>query len=209
MLQQLAEARPGIQYTSPGIAGHRALHHIGAKRVALLTPYPVAVHQDFLPFFHKDGFEVVSDGTFDRNSDAEIGELTRASLFYGAHELVDGQKVDALFVSCTATPIVPHIQALEEELGIPVVSSSQAMAWDVLRMTGYGKPVEGYGKLMQVKRVSGGARFCLIALQVRRRLGRETPGRKPRQDQAVIPPVACGGLTVLMSKAPPRALKSA
>ncbi|TCU31312.1 maleate cis-trans isomerase family protein [Rhizobium azibense] len=153
LLNCLSGARPGIKYTSPGIAGHKALHHIGARRVALLTPYGVNTHKAFLPFFHLDGFEVVSDGTFNKDTDEEIGELTRTSLFDAAHELVEGQSADALFVSCTATPIVPHIEELERELKIPVISSSQAMAWDVLRMVGYNQSIEGYGELMRLSGV--------------------------------------------------------
>ena len=55
-------------------------------------------------------------------------------------------------ISCTATPVVSHIAALEKAIGVPVVSSSQAMAWDALRLAGYRKPIQGYGRLLEARR---------------------------------------------------------
>lgn len=152
LLADLGRARPGVKYTSPGIAAIAALRKLKAKRVALLTPYPVSIHELFLPFLGDAGFDVTAHGTFGLHTDAEIGELTRDSLFRAARALVAKEKPDAIFVSCTATPIVPHIAALEAVLGLPVVSSSQAMAWDALRLAGYRKPIDGFGRLMAARR---------------------------------------------------------
>lgn len=152
LLAQLAEARPDIKYTSPSIAAVAALRELGAKKIAMLTPYPLLMHQSFIHFFNEHGFEVGRNGTFACSTDAEIGELARVKLFDAAKALVHASRPDALFISCTATPIVPHIQALETEIGIPVVSSSQAMAWDALRLSGYSQPILGYGRLLACKR---------------------------------------------------------
>ncbi|RWH95500.1 aspartate/glutamate racemase family protein [Mesorhizobium sp.] len=152
LLSQLEKARPGLRYTSPAIAAIRALKQLKANKIALLTPYEVHTHKLFLPFFHENGFEIAVDGTFDLHTDAEICELSRKSIFDAAKKLVEGSSPEALFVSCTATPIVSHIGRLEEELGIPVVTSSQAMAWDALRLAEYRKPIEGFGQLLAAPR---------------------------------------------------------
>ncbi|WP_288142492.1 hypothetical protein [Mesorhizobium sp.] len=152
LVSQLSEARPGLKYTSPAIAAIAALNKLRAKRIALLTPYEVTCHQLFPPFFAANGFEIVADGTFDKHTDVEIGEITQESIFIAAKKLAEMSSPDALFVSCTATPIVPHIARLEKELGIPVVSSSQAMAWDALRLAEYRKPIHGFGQLLAAPR---------------------------------------------------------
>ncbi|TIP02025.1 MAG: hypothetical protein E5X72_22650 [Mesorhizobium sp.] len=152
LLSQLEEARPGLKYTSPAIAGIGALKQLGAKRIAMLTPYEVAIHQLFLPFFREYGFDVVSDGTFNLHTTVEIGEISQDSIFSAAKKLVEGCSPEALFVSCTATPVVPHIARLEQELGIPVVTSSQAMAWDALRLSEYRMPIDGFGQLLAAPR---------------------------------------------------------
>lgn len=152
LLAQLAEARPDIKYTSPSIAVVGALRELGAKKIAMLTPYSLHTHQSFIRFFNEHGFEVGENGTFACSTDATIAELSRVELFDAAKALVHASRPDVLFVSCTATPIVPHIDALEEEIGISVVSSSQAMAWDTLRLAGYSQPILGYGRLLACER---------------------------------------------------------
>ncbi|WP_164784011.1 aspartate/glutamate racemase family protein [Mesorhizobium sp. M5C.F.Cr.IN.023.01.1.1] len=148
LLSQLRWARPGLKYTSPAIAAIAALNELRAKRIALLTPYEMECHQLFPAFFTEHGFEIVADGTFAKHTDAEIGEISQDAIFSAANKLVAVSSPDALFVSCTATPIVPHIARLEKELGIPVVSSSQAMAWHALRLADYQKPIHGFGQLL-------------------------------------------------------------
>ncbi|MER9249967.1 hypothetical protein [Mesorhizobium sp. M0590] len=152
LLSELQQARPGIKYTSPGVAGVAALQQLNAKNVALLTPYVIELHQKFLPFLRENGFDVVADGTFNINIDSDICDLRTELIFSGAKTLVERSSPDALFVSCTSTPIVPHIDHLERALGIPVVTSSQAMAWDALRLAGYHKPVDGFGRLLSASR---------------------------------------------------------
>lgn len=152
LLANLAEARPGLRYTSPAIAALAALKSLGAERIALLTPYRPGLHRLFLPFFARAGIMVASDATYDLDTDAKVGEISTDSLFEGARLLIRQVPVDALFVSCTATPVVPLIEALEADLGVTVVTSSQALAWDALRLSGYRAPIEGFGKLMRQAR---------------------------------------------------------
>lgn len=152
LLSKLADAQPGLKYTSPALAGVAALQHIKAKKIALLTPYSLRTQKRFLSFFQENGVEVIADGTFAKTSDAEIGELTRASIFSAAQVLVRTTLPDALFISCTATPIVPYIESLEKEINVPVITSSQAMAWDALRLAGYRKPIHGFGCLLASER---------------------------------------------------------
>lgn len=152
VLSQLKEARPGIKYTSPAHAGISALRRLKAKRIALLSPYELVLHQSLPPFLRENGFEITADGTFATLSGTENNELSRESIFTAAKELVRHNMPDALFISCTAMPIVPYIDALEREIGIPVVSSTQAMAWDALRLAGYSLPIDGFGRLLASER---------------------------------------------------------
>lgn len=152
LIRQLRAARPGVKYTSPAIACVKALRSLKARRIALLTPYVIGIHELFMPFFRDNGIAVTADGTFGLETDAEIGELARESIFKASKALVRNARPDALFISCTATPIVPYIARLEKEIGVPVVSSTQAMAWDALRLAGYRRPIRGFGRLLAVTR---------------------------------------------------------
>lgn len=59
-------------------------------------------------------------------------------------------EVDALFVAGTGLRVSAVLGGLEAAIGKPVVTSNQALAWHSLRLAGYGRPVEGYGRLMAV-----------------------------------------------------------
>lgn len=152
VLAQLREARPGIKYTSPAHASIAALRQLKAKRIALLSPYELVLHQFMPPFLRENGFEISADGTFATSSGTENNELRRESIFNAAKELVRHNLPDALFMSCTAMPIVPHIDTLEREIGIPVITSTQVMAWDALRLAGYNRPIDGFGQLLASER---------------------------------------------------------
>lgn len=148
LLDAMAEGRPGLKYTSPAVAALAAIEALKIHRIALMTPYPVAMHRQVRRFFSDEGVDIVADATFNLSTDAEIGELSKASLFSGAEELA-AEPVDALFVSCTATPLVPYIDELEERLGVTVITSTQAMAWHAMRLGGFKEPVHGFGRLLK------------------------------------------------------------
>ena len=57
----------------------------------------------------------------------------------------------ALFVSCTALPVLPIIDKLEKKLNTAVLSSNQALIWDTLVKINKNNSVEGFGKLFEVK----------------------------------------------------------
>jgi maleate isomerase len=56
---------------------------------------------------------------------------------------------DALFISCTALPVLDILNKLESKVLKPVLSSNQALIWDTLRSIGYKSPIKGYGKLLE------------------------------------------------------------
>ena len=54
---------------------------------------------------------------------------------------------DALFVSCTALPVLPIIKDLEKKLGKIVLSSNQTLIWDTLKQIDCKNKIEDYGEL--------------------------------------------------------------
>ena len=60
---------------------------------------------------------------------------------------IDLSDADALFVSCTALPVLPIIDKLEKKLDKVVLSSNQALIWDTLEKIGKNDSIKGFGKL--------------------------------------------------------------
>ena len=53
-----------------------------------------------------------------------------------------------MFLTGTGLPTLPVLQALEEDLNKPVISSASAMMWHALRLTGVRESIPGYGRLL-------------------------------------------------------------
>ena len=83
---------------------------------------------------------------FDIASDLDIGKINPDYLF-DVLSKIDLLKSDALFVSCTALPVLSIIKDLEKKMGKIVLSSNQTLIWDTLKQIDFKSKVEGYGEL--------------------------------------------------------------
>ena len=54
---------------------------------------------------------------------------------------------DALFISCTALPVLSIINDIEKKLGKVILSSNQTLIWDTLKQINNQNKVDGYGVL--------------------------------------------------------------
>ena len=146
---RLRAARPGIACTSPPTAALAALHALGLRRIAVLTPYTEAVNRRVLEYFTTRGLDIAAFGAFDKSSDADIAAIAPVSIIEAA-EALDGPDIEGLFLSCTGMRSLAVVEALEARLGKPVITSNQAMAWHALRLAGNAGPLAGFGRLLRV-----------------------------------------------------------
>ena len=140
-------ARPGVACTSPMKGALAALAALGARRVALLTPYLDEINQTMRGFLQDRGVAVPVMGSFNEPDDNKVGRISPASIRAAALELGRSDRVDAVFVACTALRVVEIVAELEAELGKPVTSSNHAMAWHCLRLAGIDAPQPQFGRL--------------------------------------------------------------
>lgn len=145
--QLLNEARPDVPTTNTVTSVMAAFKALEVRRVAMLTPYIEEVNRVMAEGFEARGLEIVDFAAFGRELEVEIAQVTPACVLSTALEL-DRSRADAIFISCTGLRSVEVIQALEDRVDIPVVTSNQAMAWHIMRLAGYTKPVEGFGRLL-------------------------------------------------------------
>jgi maleate isomerase len=147
---RIREARPGIACTTPITAAIAGLKALGARRIALLTPYIESVNQMLRRFIEARGIDVPVMGSFNHENDTEVARITPDSISDAAHRLVAAAPIDAVFVSCTSLRVAAIAEALEREIGVPVTSSNHALAWHCLRLAGYREPVAGFGSLFKL-----------------------------------------------------------
>jgi len=147
---RIREARPDVACTTPITGAIAGLKKLGAKRIALLTPYIEEVNQMLRRFVEARGIDVPVMGSFNHENDLEVARISQDSIKQAVRQLVKADKIDAVFVSCTSLRLATIAEELEREVGVPVTSSNHAMAWHCLRLAGYGEPVPGFGKLFRL-----------------------------------------------------------
>jgi maleate isomerase len=146
---RLRAARPGIACTTPPTAALAALRALGARRIAVLTPYIEAVNRRVHDYFTGRGLDIAAFGAFDKESDEEVAAIAPASILAAAQAL-DAPDIEAIFLSCTGMRGLAVVEELEARLGKPVITSNQAMAWHALRLAGYDAPLAGFGRLLRI-----------------------------------------------------------
>ena len=144
--QKIKLAKPEAKVTTPSTAAIKALKKLNIKKLSIFTPYSKKLNDEVVDYFRKENFEVISNSYFDIESDIDIGKIDQSYL-YEALLKIDLKDSDALFVSCTALPVLSIIDKLEKKLNKPVLSSNQALIWDTLENIGKNNSIQGFGKL--------------------------------------------------------------
>jgi len=144
--QKVKLAKPEAKVTTPSTAAIKALKKLNIKKLSIFTPYSKKLNDEVVDYFKKENFEVISNSYFDIESDIDIGKVDQSYL-YEALLKIDLKDSDALFVSCTALPVLSIIDKLEKKLNKPVLSSNQALIWDTLENIGKNNSIQGFGRL--------------------------------------------------------------
>ncbi len=138
---------PAPVVTSAG-ALVQGLQVIGAKKVSILTPYMKPLTQLVIDYIESEGIEVVDSISLEISDNLEVGrqdprapiEITRKLITTG---------VDAIVASaCVQMPSLASIQPIEDRVGLPVISSSVATTYQMLKSLGLGTDVPGFGSLL-------------------------------------------------------------
>lgn len=144
---RIRESRPGVACTSPITAAQVALQALGARRIALLTPYVKSVSDWMAGYVAERGFDVTASASYEHADDNEVARIDAASIRASVLELGRSPDVDAVFVSCTSMRLAAQVAALEQAIGKPVISSNHAMAWHALRLAGVKDALPQWGRL--------------------------------------------------------------
>ncbi|HEY1720372.1 MAG TPA: hypothetical protein VGG27_03940 [Magnetospirillaceae bacterium] len=142
------EAATGIAAMATADAIVSAVKALHAVRVSLLTPYIDAVHRREIEFLNGCGVTVTGSANLGIDSNTEMAKLTPARIV----DWVLGQDhsdAKACLLSCTAIKSAGTIEVLEQKLGLPFITSNQAMVWSLLERKGIAERVAGFGRLMR------------------------------------------------------------
>ena len=139
-------AKPNTKVTTPITSAINAVKSLKIKKLSIFTPYTDEINQSVINYFRKESIKISELSYFDIASDLDIGKVDPEHVF-DTLKKIDLTNSDALFVSCTALPVLSVISELEKKINKIVLSSNQTLIWDTLNAINYNKKVEGYGEL--------------------------------------------------------------
>jgi maleate isomerase len=154
-LRARLEARTrGIPVAICAASAVLALRAVGATRVALVDPPWFSAELSALgaAYFRSQGFDVISAAP------AGLPSEQRAIHPGQLYEWVRGHvspEAKAVFIGGNGFRAVGVIEALEEDLRVPVLTANQVLCWHLLRLAGTRAPVVHYGRLFACDLPSG------------------------------------------------------
>lgn len=172
--------REGVDVPVVSSAGAllRGLEAMGARKVALVTPYMEPLTKLVADYIEEAGFEVCDTHSLEVADNLAVAALDPQGL--REHwKKVDTSDVDALVLSaCVQMPSLAAIQPVEDAAGLPVLSAATATVFTVLSELGLDPVVPRAGHLLGGK----------VRMQpAPRRKPEPIPGAAP--DDVPVPPL--------------------
>jgi maleate isomerase len=146
LVERLERRTKGIPVITTRLSAVTALRALGARRLAIANPPWIepAITERAKAFFADAGLAVVFASTIamPRNpSDAQPGRIYE---WARAHVPADA---DAVFFGGNGCRTVGAIEAIEQDLGRPVLTANQVLVWHGLGLSRANVKVEGYGRI--------------------------------------------------------------
>lgn len=124
------------------------LHHLGAKKIALMAPYSDALTQEVVKYIQAEGVEVAHFLNFRIESNIAVGERDPLALLDDLKRL-NTHGVDAVVLSvCVQMPSLAAIHEAQKRLGLPVTSTAICTVRGMLDRLGLKAEIPGAGALL-------------------------------------------------------------
>ncbi len=126
-----------------------ALNLLGAKKVAQVFCYEDSQKERHLNSMRKMGFEV---GAIRACGAAfhEIGQVDgQLALTLSREVMEECPDADTIHLGSAHWATAHALDQIEQELGVSVMTSQQAIVWKALRTAGITEPIEGFGRLLR------------------------------------------------------------
>jgi maleate isomerase len=138
----------GVPATTAADSIFAACGALGLRRVTVISPYAEAIDAAEHRFFAEGGIETVAGAHLGITDGFRLAKPEPDAILDLALGAWDPQS-DGLIAACLNFRSHPIIDALEARIGKPVVTSTQAVLWHLLRLAGVGTPIRGFGRLLR------------------------------------------------------------
>jgi maleate isomerase len=142
------EKASGVRATTGVRAAMESLRHIGARRIVIASPYPERHDRALADYLNEHGFDVVRaegmDVPFKRLQSVAPADIKA----FVKSVLERSPPYDAVYLPCPQWQAAQTVDALEHEIGVPVVAYSHASFFVAFKALGIMEPIRGQGRLL-------------------------------------------------------------
>ena len=142
---------PGCRVTNPLAGLIAACQSLGVRRVGFVTPYVPEVSARMRGRLEDAGIDIAAFGSFEEGDDRVVARISEDSIRTAAISVAQAAPCDAIIIACTNLRCLSVIPEIEARIGIPVLSSNQAMGWHMLRLAGVTDSKSEFGKLFETR----------------------------------------------------------
>jgi maleate isomerase len=126
----------------------RALKALKAKRFVGATYFTGKINDLFAKYFVEAGFDVLGMEGIDVPFD-QIGQLSSHAVYaHVKRAFLKQRKAEAIYLLGSGWRVLPVIDMLEQDLGVPVIHPVPARCWEIQHRLSIRQPVAGYGRLL-------------------------------------------------------------
>ena len=144
-------AAAGVPAITSAQAIGRAMQALGARRIAIVSPYSDAVNERATSYFRtKHGLDTIACEGFGATDAYAIGQLGPQHA-RDAFARIARPEIEAFVVPGGNFPTMASIATWEREFGKPVVTTNQASIWAMLRAFNSADRLVGFGRLLAEK----------------------------------------------------------
>lgn len=127
----------------------RALNALGVRKFVGVSYFSGAINEVFGRYFTDAGFEVLSMSGIDVPF-ASVGSLSAETVYTHIKRsfLAHRDEAEGIYLLGSGWRVLPIIDMLERDLGVPVVHPVPARCWEIQHRLAIRQPVAGYGRLL-------------------------------------------------------------
>ena len=125
-----------------------AFQALDAQRLVFVSETPQAGHDKKLAFLQEAGLDIIADKAMGL-AGTDVYCSTPPEFWFENVKTMRNDDADAYFVSCANIRSIDVIEALEDQLNRPVITSNQAALWSALRLAGLNDNISALGRLFK------------------------------------------------------------
>ena len=137
-----------VPFFTSGSNHVRALRALKVKNIVGATYFVGKINDLFAKYFVEAGFNVLGMEGIKFDFD-KVGQLADEQVYAHVKQaFLKHSKADAIYLLGTGWRVLPIIDLLEQDLGVPVVHPVPARCWEMQLRLSVREPVKGYGRLL-------------------------------------------------------------